>query len=171
MTVPVTLPIKVLMVCLGNICRSPTAEGVLRKLIQEQGLQQFVEVDSAGTSDWHHGEGPDARTVRAANKRGYELEPLRSRQVTERDFVDHHYILAMDAQNLRDLQAICPPLHRSKLGMLLQYGDTGQSNVPDPYQCTLAAFEEVLDLCEQACAAFLQHLVKTHDLPAQRGKP
>ena len=159
------------MVCLGNICRSPTAEGVLRKLVNDNNLQQYIEVDSAGTSGWHDGEGPDQRTVRAAHKRGYDLATIRSRKVTARDFEQHDYILAMDAQNLRDLEAICPPMQRRKLGTLLQYGSTGLNNVPDPYECNAEVFEKVLDLCEQACEAFLQHLVEKHGLPRQDGAP
>ena len=155
------------MVCLGNICRSPTAEGVLRKLVHEHKLQHYIEVDSAGTSGWHDGEGPDHRTVHAAHKRGYDLALLRSRKVTARDFEQHDYILAMDSQNLRDLEAICPSAQRGKLETLLQYGSTGLSNVPDPYECNLEAFETVLDLCEQACEAFLHHLIAKHGLPVQ----
>lgn len=159
------------MVCLGNICRSPTAEGVLRRLIHDRELQQYIEVDSAGTSGWHDGEGPDPRTVLAAHKRGYDLAALRSRKVTPADFVEHDYIVAMDAQNLRDLEALCSPAQRSKLRTLLQFGSTGLSNVPDPYERNAEAFEEVLDLCEQACGAFLQYLIEAHGLPVRDSKP
>lgn len=157
------------MVCLGNICRSPTAEGVLRGLLQAQGLQEFIEVDSAGTADWHEGEPPDSRTISAAARRGYQLNALRSRPVVVRDFEVHDYILAMDGQNLRDLQRMCPPGHHGKLALLLQHGNTGQSHVPDPYEGPAAAFDEVLDLCENACAALLQHLVERHGLQASGG--
>lgn len=157
-------PVKVLMVCLGNICRSPTAEGVLRSLLQAQGLHEQILVDSAGTAGWHEGNPPDSRTIRAAALRGYDLSSQRSRPVVAHDFAEHDYILAMDQQNLRDLERICPPLHHSKLGLLLQHGSTGRQHVPDPYEGAAADFDEVLDLCENACAAFLQHLVAQHDL-------
>ncbi len=159
------------MVCLGNICRSPTAEGVLRKLLHDQGLQHVIEVDSAGTSGWHDGEPPDRRTIGAAAKRGYDLAAQRSRKVVASDFEQHHYILAMDDQNLRDLNSLCPPQHRSKLGLLLQYGDSEIPHVPDPYEQPAAAFDTVLDLCENACSDLLQQLVKTHSLAAARSQP
>ena len=165
-----TPPIKVLMVCLGNICRSPTAEGVLRKLLHDHNLQHVIEVDSAGTSGWHNGEAPDHRSIRAAASRGYDLASQRSRQVQASDFEQQHYILAMDEQNLRDLERLCPPHQRAKLGLLLQYGNAGVRAVPDPYEQSLQAFDTVLDLCENACSDFLQQLVKTHGLDGQRGK-
>ena len=166
-----TPPIKVLMVCLGNICRSPTAEGVLRKLLQDQKLQGVIEVDSAGTSGWHDGEPPDQRSIRAAARRGYDLAAQRSRKVVLSDFEQHHYILAMDYQNLRDLEQMCPAHHRSKLGLLLQYGNTPVRSVPDPYEKSAGAFDTVIDLCENACHDFLQHLVKQHGLGPVRGQP
>jgi len=166
-----TPPIKVLMVCLGNICRSPTAEGVLRKLLQEQKLQHLIEVDSAGTSGWHDGEPPDQRSIKAAARRGYDLASQRSRKVVLQDFEHHHYILAMDSQNLRDLEQLCPPQHRAKLGLLLQYGNTPVRSVPDPYEHAASAFDTVLDLCENACREFLQHVVQQHGLDPERGRP
>ena len=162
-------PIRVLMVCLGNICRSPTAEGVLRKLLHDQGLQHVITVDSAGTSGWHDGEPPDRRTILAASRRGYDLSQQRSRKVEASDFEQHQYILAMDDRNLRDLQSLCPPHHRSKLGLLLQYGNSPVPHVPDPYEKPAGAFDIVLDLCENSCSALLLHLVKTHGLAAERG--
>ena len=155
-------PVRVLMVCLGNICRSPTAEGVLRHKLVQADLHQQVLVDSAGTSDWHEGEPPDARTIKAAARRGYDLSILRSRPVCNEDFLLHDYILAMDQQNLLDLQRRCPAPAHSKLGLLLQHGNHDRLEVPDPYERSAAAFDEVLDLCERACAALLQHLIETH---------
>lgn len=161
-------PVRVLMVCLGNICRSPTAEGVLRHHLMQAGLHEHVLVDSAGTSDWHEGEPPDIRTIRAAARRGYDLATLRSRPLQTDDFALHDYILAMDQQNLRDLQRRCPPPAHGKLGLLLHHGSHGRLEVPDPYEGPPAAFDEVLDLCEGACAALVQHLVVTHALAGQR---
>lgn len=157
-------PVKVLMVCLGNICRSPTAEGVLRALIAEAGLDGVIEVDSAGTSDWHRGEPPDHRSQRAAAARGYDLSTLKSRPVVADDFLLHDYILAMDEQNLRDLHSFCPPHLHEKLGLLLEYGELDCTDVPDPYTLDGAAFDHVIDLCEHACKELLQQLIEIHQL-------
>jgi len=156
------------MVCLGNICRSPTAEAVLRKLVQAQGLQQQIVIDSAGTSDWHRGEAPDPRAIRAAADRGYDLSTLRARQVMADDFIRFDYILAMDEQNLRDLERLCPPEPHATVDLLLSYGTSNLREVPDPYDRTLAVFEEVLDLCENACADLLQQLIQNHRLHLRR---
>ena len=160
-------PIKVLMVCLGNICRSPTAEGVLRKFIDDAGLSGLVEVDSAGTSDWHKGEAPDRRTIRTAAQRGYDLSAQRSRPITPQDFTEYHYILAMDEQNLRDLHSFCPPHLRDKLALLMTHGELDCREVPDPYSLEQAAFEHVVDLCEHACERFLQQLIRRHRLTTE----
>lgn len=157
------------MVCLGNICRSPTAEGVLRFQLQAKGLQDLVHVDSAGTSDWHEGEAPDPRSIRHAAARGYDLSTQRSRPIVMTDFHLHDYILAMDKQNLRDLQRRCPPELQSKLGLLLSFTAASTDQVPDPYEQQQAAFEEVLDLCEQASAALIAHLVAKHRLQPAGG--
>lgn len=157
-------PIKVLMVCLGNICRSPTAEGVFRKLVSDAGLADHIEVDSAGTSDWHKGQAPDRRTLRTAAERGYDLSAQRSRPITAQDFVHQDYILAMDEQNLRDLQSFCPPHLRHKLALLMTHGECDSREVPDPYSLEQDAFDRVVDLCEHACARFLQQLIRTHNL-------
>jgi len=149
---------RVLMVCLGNICRSPTAEAVLRAQVQAAGLGQQIQVDSAGTSDWHLGEPPDPRSIRAAGERLYDLTLLRARQVERRDYDEFDYILAMDRQNLLHLQEQCPVEHQHKLQLLLDYGDTGWQEVPDPYNSGRDGFELVLDLVESAGAAFLRAL-------------
>jgi protein-tyrosine phosphatase len=156
------------MVCLGNICRSPTAEGIFRKLISDAGLDSAIEVDSAGTSDWHKGEAPVHRTISAARARGYDLSAQRSRPVAPRDFEDYDYILAMDEQNLRDLHSFCPPHLRSKLGLLLHHSDFDSKEVPDPYTLEQPAFDHVIDLCEHACERLLQQLIKRHKPVAKR---
>ncbi len=157
-------PIKVLMVCLGNICRSPTAEAVLRSQVQAAGLADYIIVDSAGTSDWHHNEAPDARSILAATNRLYDLSTQRSRQVKSIDFEEFDYILAMDRQNLSDLQDHCPVAYQHKLELLLNYGNTGWADVPDPFNTDKDGFELVLDLVEVACNAFLAHLIQNHEL-------
>ena len=155
--------IKVLFVCLGNICRSPSADAVLRKKVIDAGLSELVQVDSAGTAHWHAGEAPDARSIAAGQKRGYDLAVLRARQVTAADFEQFDYILAMDSQNLADLTAIRPSQAKtSALLFLAEFGHTGHQNVPDPYYGKAKDFELVLDLLEPACDALLsdirQHL-------------
>jgi protein-tyrosine phosphatase len=157
-------PVKVLMVCLGNICRSPTAEGVFRSRVQTSGLAEKIQVDSAGTSSWHIGEPPDGRSIRAAAQRRYDLSCQRARQVADQDFGDFDYILAMDQMNLNELVQRCPPQHRHKLGLMLDYGSTGYSSVPDPYDGGSDGFELVLDLLEAACDDLLTHIRNTRKI-------
>lgn len=157
-------PVRILMVCPGNICRSPTAEAVFRQQVQAAGLTHLIEVDSAGTSDWHVGEPPDPRSLRAAADRLYDLSPLRARQVHVRDFEDFDYILAMDKQNLSALEDSCPVSCQDKLGLFLDYGSTGWDEVPDPYNSGRDGFELVLDLVESASAELLEILRARHDL-------
>jgi protein-tyrosine phosphatase len=154
--------VRVLMVCLGNICRSPSAQGVLEKLIENQGLQHLVEVDSAGTGDWHLGEAPDSRSISAAAARGYEIDHLRARQVERHDFTRFDYILCMDRSNLNTVRELCPRAHRSKLQLLMDYGESSHDTVPDPYYSGAQGFELVLDLLEDACDRFLAHLRDEH---------
>jgi protein-tyrosine phosphatase len=150
---------SVLMVCMGNICRSPTAEGVLRRLVQRAGLQDEVHIDSAGTLDYHVGSPPDARSQRHALRRGYDLSSLRARQVDRRDFERFDLVLAMDWQNLEELQALCPTAHRHKLRRLMEFAPAGLGEVvADPYYGGQAGFEAVLDHVEQACEGLLDHV-------------
>ncbi|HEY0962746.1 MAG TPA: low molecular weight protein-tyrosine-phosphatase [Pseudomonadales bacterium] len=158
---------RVLMVCLGNICRSPTAEAVLRHQIAAAGLEDYIEVDSAGTGDWHCGDPPDPRTLRAAAKRAYDLSPLRARQVNARDFEDFDYIFAMDRQNLAALRELAPRGTDHKVALFLEHGSTGHDEVPDPYYRGHDDFELVLDLAEKASAALLSELRARHALPAR----
>jgi protein-tyrosine phosphatase len=157
--------LKILMVCLGNICRSPTAEAVLRTQLRAASLADYILVDSAGTSDWHQDEAPDSRSIQAAAKRLYDLSTQRSRQITGLDFEEFDYILAMDRQNFSDLQQQCPSDYQHKIELLLKYGNTGCTDVPDPFNCGMESFERVLDLVEVACHAFLAHIVEQHKLP------
>jgi protein-tyrosine phosphatase len=144
---------KVLMVCLGNICRSPTAEAVLRAKLEAAGLAERVVVDSAGTGDWHIGSPPDARSQCHAAKRGYDLSALRGRQVAEADFRRFDLILAMDDNNLADLQRLAPDgTHRAELRLFAPI------EVPDPYAGGAAGFEQVLDLVETASDTWVKNL-------------
>lgn len=152
--------VSVLMVCMGNICRSPTAEGVLRHKLDAAGLGGRVEVDSAGTHGYHRGEPPDARAIRHAAQRGYDLSKLRARRVDEADFLRFDWLLAMDGDNLENLRSMSPDAPRARLGLLMEHARrfTGQREVPDPYYGPAAAFEQVLDLVEDACDGFIERL-------------
>ena len=148
--------IRVLMVCLGNICRSPTAEAMLRLKVHEAGLDDRIEVDSAGTADYHVDSPPDRRAVRHGEKRGLKMQHLRGRQVTREDFDRFDFILAMDEDNLANLERIRPPAARAKLALLMSYApQSGSRVVPDPYYGSADGFEAVLDLVEAAADGFI----------------
>jgi len=149
---------KVLFVCLGNICRSPTAEGVFRHKVREAGLEDRIEIDSAGTGDWHVGKAPDARTRAAALRRGYDLSSLRARQVSMADFSRYDLILAMDHANLRDLKHLRAGSGKAELDLFLRRYDLSIDEVPDPYYGGEDGFEQVLDLVEQACDGLLMEV-------------
>lgn len=161
---PARKSLKVLMVCLGNICRSPTAHGVLSALIRRRKLCDFLEVDSAGTGCWHLGEKPDRRSISAAQMRGYDISSLIARQVKIIDFANFDYLLAMDNDNLRDLYKICPNEHQEKIDLLLNFGSSSEKVVPDPFYGESSDFELVLDLIEDACEGFLEHVISSHSL-------
>lgn len=150
---------SVLFVCLGNICRSPTAEGVFRHHVREQQLQQWVEHDSCGTAGYHIGSPPDRRAVAHAQGRGYAIHDLRARQISHTDFQHFDLILAADRDNLRNLQALCPPEQRHKLRLMLDFSEqyAGQE-VPDPYYGGAEGFEQVLDMLEDMTRGLLRHL-------------
>lgn len=146
---------------MGNICRSPTAEGVFRQLVEQQGLADKIIADSAGTHDYHIGAAPDPRAQAAAARRGYGLSGLRARQVTVGDFAAFDHVLAMDGRNHELLRGICPPQYRERVRLPLGFaGDATPREVPDPYYGGAAGFEEVLDLVEQTAQGLLRHLVK-----------
>lgn len=147
------------MVCLGNICRSPTAEGMLRALLRQEAPHLAVEVDSAGTADYHIGDAPDRRSQRAALKRGIDISALRGRQVAPADFSHFDYILAMDEDNLRELKRLRPKQARAQLKLFMEFApQAGSREVPDPYTLDAAAFEKVLDLTAAASRGFIASL-------------
>jgi protein-tyrosine phosphatase len=153
------IPKKVLFVCLGNICRSPTAEGVLRAIATREFPALPLTLDSAGTANYHVGEPPDRRTVAAARRRGFDLSALRARQVSLADFTHFDYVLAMDRANLADLARLKPASAGARLGLFLDYAPgSGYAEVPDPYYGGAEDFERVLDLCEAAARGLLAHL-------------
>ncbi len=141
---------RILFFCMGNICRSPTAEGVMRAKLKAAGID--VEVDSAGTHGYHVGAPPDERSQAHASKRGYDLSTLRARKLVAQDFERFDLVLAMDDDNLANAERLCPPGQRHRLQLLMDYApQAGKRHVPDPYYGGEAGFEEVLDLVEAAC--------------------
>lgn len=152
---------SVLFVCLGNICRSPTAEGVLRAIASREFPALKLSVDSAGTADFHSGEPPDRRTVAAARRRGYDLAGLRARQVQAHDFGRFDFVLAMDRANLAALEGVRPAGTTSRLALFLDFApDVQFQDVPDPYYGGTEDFERVLDLCESAARGLLARLAR-----------
>lgn len=148
--------VKVLVVCLGNICRSPTGEAVLRAKAQALGVN--IQVDSAGTSGYHVGARPDARSAQTGASRGISFAGIYSRQINQNDFAHFDYILAADKQNLADLQAECPAEYQHKLSLFLSHCDSEHEEIPDPYYGGEQGFELVFDLIERACEGFLVKL-------------
>ncbi len=151
--------IKILFVCMGNICRSPTAEGAFRLQLEKQGVQDLFEIDSAGTHAYHIGSQPDSRSQTSARKFGVDLSDQRGRQVHESDFYHYDYIFAMDASNLADLKSICPEEYQHKLSLMLDNipKNNGKS-VPDPY--FEGRFDDVFEMLNRASVFLLEKLLK-----------
>lgn len=154
--------VRVLFVCMGNLCRSPMAEGVFRHHVRQAGLEGRIEIDSAGTHDYHVGDPPDPRAQSAAGRRGYEIGGQRGRQVSRADFSEFDYLLAMDEVNLRILRRLCPSEHAHKIRLFMEFSAAGAPReVPDPYYGGDQGFEDVLDMVEEASQGLLEHLL-TH---------
>ncbi|EHR6473883.1 low molecular weight protein-tyrosine-phosphatase [Vibrio parahaemolyticus] len=147
---------RILVVCMGNICRSPTGEAVLRAKAKELGVD--VDIDSAGTIGYHTGNTPDSRAMAAGKQRGYSFKGMRARQVSVQDFEDFDLVLAADKANLADLLDICPAEHRHKVSLFLSHSNSSYDEIPDPYYGGDEGFELVLDLIEEASVAVLQKL-------------
>ena len=153
---------KLLMVCMGNICRSPMAQVVTLHLAQQAGLGRAIQVDSAGTHAARGSESPDPRAKKVLVGRGYSVGKMRARQIVEPDFVRYDQILAMDQANLNDLRRLCPAEHAHKLRLLLEFApDSGLTDIPDPYYGGPPGFERVLDLCEAGARGLVQRLRNT----------
>jgi len=151
--------VRILFVCLGNICRSPSAEAVLRAIAAKEAPDLRLEIDSAGTAGYHIGAAPDARSQEAARRRGYDMSPLRARIVEISDFEHFDLVLAMDENNLSVLQQRVPAEYRERVQLFLDFApDCGMSEVPDPYYGGPAGFEHVLDLVEEASRGLIAHL-------------
>lgn len=161
--------LSVLVVCTGNICRSPTGEGVLRHLAEKRGLADRILVASAGTHDYHVGECPDRRSIAHGSKRGYDLSALRASQVSRDDFDAHDYILAMDRGHLRILKGLAPPNSRARVGLFLDASARWKGeDVPDPYYGGAEGFERVLDMVEEAAARWIDRFEAELDPSAFR---
>lgn len=155
--------VKVLFVCMGNICRSPTAEAVFRLYVENAGLSESILIDSAGTHDYHVGHAPDLRAQQAAAQRGYDMSGLRGRQVVSQDIESFDYVLAMDCANLAILRYLAPRECRKHPGLFLDYAKHHREReVPDPYYGGDEGFERVLDMVEDAAQGLLEHIQKTH---------
>jgi len=154
--------IGVLFVCMGNICRSPTAEGVFRHLVAEAGMEARIQVDSAGTHAYHVGEPPDRRATAAAERRGFSLANIRARRVCGADFERFDYLLAMDRDNLSLLRELSDPEYHDKIRLLLEFSSGREREVPDPYYGGATGFERVLDLVEEASRGLLETLRRDH---------
>ena len=156
---------SVLFVCMGNICRSPTAEGVFRYHAEQAGTIEQLVIDSAGTHAYHAGEPPDRRACAAAERRGMSLEGIFARRVSSQDFERFDYIIAMDEDNLARLRDESPEEHRSKLRLFLEFSEGDEREVPDPYYGGAAGFERVLDLVEDASRGLLETLSRVNSRP------
>ena len=153
---------RILFVCMHNICRSPTAEAVFRRHVEQAGLADDVQCASAGIYDFYLGAAPDGRARAAALQRGYDMSRLRARHVTDSDFERFDMILAMDRQNMAALRERCPPAHKDKLQLLMHFAKQhSATDVPDPYFGPARGFEVVLDMVEDACGELLQHVRST----------
>jgi len=151
---------NVLFVCMGNICRSPTAEGVFRHKVKQANLEEKIAIDSAGTHAYHVGNSPDPRAQEAARKRDIDLSEQRARRVSVEDFTKFDYVIAMDESNRDDLLAICPSGYEDRIYLFLDFAECEETEVPDPYYGQGRGFEIVLNLVEQAAAGLLDHIRK-----------
>ena len=148
-----------LFICLGNICRSPTAEGVFRQTVSQSKLADKIHIDSAGTSDWHIGHPPDRRAIESAALRGIDLSNLKARQVVTNDMLEFDYIIAMDNENLRNLKNLCDSTYHHKIKLFLSYADKySETEVPDPYYGGAGGFSGVLDMIENASQGLLREI-------------
>lgn len=151
--------VKVLFVCMGNICRSPTAHGVFRRLVADRGLQHLIEIDSAGTHAYHLGEPPDRRAQQTARERGIDIADLRARRARQEDFFEFDYILAMDQDNYDHLSGICPDGMEGKLRLFMDFAPEFRvREVPDPYYGGSRGFDRVFDMVESAARGLLEEV-------------
>ena len=155
---PMAEPVRLLLVCLGNICRSPMAEGALRARLREAGLDHRVSVDSVGTGNWHVGDPPDPRAIATAARHGVDISGLRARQLCAADFADFDGLLCADPDNLREVRALAPAGTRAEMSLLLEWAGQGSMAVPDPYTGGDADFEQVWAMVDRAALAVVERL-------------
>ena len=159
------MSINVLFVCLGNICRSPAAEGILTRLIEEAELSDNIRVDSCGTAAFNIGKSPDPRSIAAAARAGYDISHQIARQINDDDYLHNHYIIAMDRINLTNVQAWAPNNYQGEIALFMSYSQNGgNTQVPDPYYDNDRQFDTVIKTLEIAAKGLLAHILKTHDL-------
>jgi protein-tyrosine phosphatase len=160
------MTVKVLFVCLGNICRSPSAQGIMEKLAADRGLGGQIQVDSCGTAAFNVGKAPDPRAIAAASRAGYSIEQQIARQIDDIDYQEFDYIIAMDRQNLINVEAWATPNSNSEIKLLLDYlpGGTGSSQIPDPYYQEAESFDAVVATLEKATVALFAHILSNHQL-------
>ncbi len=155
--------VRVLFVCLGNVCRSPMAHGLFHQMLERAGASHVVEVDSAGTHTFHIGRAPDPRAQACALRRGVDLSVLQARRLDVLDFEEFDYLVAMDRENLQHLLAIAPPAHQHKIHLFLEFApELHEDEIPDPYFGGPSGFERVLDLIEEGSRGLLEHLQAVH---------
>jgi protein-tyrosine phosphatase len=166
---PTSRPIRVLFLCLGNICRSPLAEGVFRQIVEEEGLQEFFEIDSAGTGPWHVGERPDPRMCATARRRGLDITYQRARQIQRRDLQHYDHVFAMDKYNLQDALSLDPAGdHSTRVRLFREFDPEPEGlQVPDPYTGGQEGFEHVFDIAERTSRAILDRFREIYDLDAE----
>jgi protein-tyrosine phosphatase len=157
--------IGVLFVCLGNICRSPSAQGIAERLAQQRGWSKALHIDSCGTAAFNIGKAPDPRAVEAAVRRGYDISSQRARQIEAIDYQRHDYVIAMDRMNLTNVQAWAPEDFAGEIHLLMNYGKhRGVTQVPDPFYDDAGKFDQVVEILEKATTALLDHIGATHNL-------
>ena len=158
-----SIKVKVLFVCLGNICRSPTAHGVFRQMVRDQKLEHLIEIDSAGTADYHIGKGPDERSTKLALERGIEMADLRARQVDLGDFMIYDYVIAMDDSNYSNLRDLALPEYYDKISMFLDFAENwSEREVPDPYYGGPEGFDRVFDMVTDASEGLLRDITANY---------
>lgn len=157
-------PIGVLFVCLGNICRSPSAQGIMERCARDRGWADALDIDSCGTAAFNIGKSPDPRAIEAAARKGYDIGQQRARQIESADYDSYHYVIAMDRINLTNVQAWAPPDFGGEIALLMSYGKhRGVTQVPDPYYDDAGKFDQVIETLEKATTALLDHIGATHN--------
>ncbi len=168
MTQNIENKIGVLFVCLGNICRSPSSQGILQHFVDKAGLTQYFNIDSCGTAPFNVGKSPDPRTLKATQDKGYDISQQIARQIEDQDFERFNYILIMDRKNEMTIKGWTPSDYNGVIKLLMEYhpNSSGNKQIPDPYNEGIDAFYPIIDTIEQACEGLLKHIIHEHNLPS-----